>query len=298
MNSSENLYVNEEDDTPFLATDPKLFSFKNMFQFIRIGIPRVLLIILVLISTIFVSFTITKNPSAYNSFWIKWGTLLFLKIYGVRKIEIDEESRRNIESSRAKIIIVNHCNYVDSFPILHLFPDAKIICSDFIKDIPILSRFSNNNAIYLKSTFHGDNISQKIVEEVENGNRIIIFAEGVCSNPELLLKLRGGGFVPQKDILPVHISYGNTFFVNGEQDMLQHFLWQSSLLENKVKIRVLKDYSIKEEDKKDIEIFKENFRIYYARGFGIKLSRYSYLDHPYLNLKNEKLKKKGLKKNE
>ena len=38
-------------------------------------------------------------------------------------------------------------------------------------------------------------------------------------------------------------------------------------------------------DKEDIEIFKENFRKYYASSFGTSLSEKSYKDHPYFMLK-------------
>ena len=45
-------------------------------------------------------------------------------------------------------------------------------------------------------------------------------------------------------------------------------------------------HQVTEEDKQgDIEVFKENFRKYYANGFGISLSDKSYKDHPYFKLK-------------
>ena len=60
---------------------------------------------------------------------------------------------------------------------------------------------------------------------------------------------------------------------------------QISNSRNHVKVRIIEDYQVTEEDKKDVEIFKENFRKYYANGFGISLSEKSYKDHPYFKLK-------------
>jgi hypothetical protein len=54
---------------------------------------------------------------------------------------------------------------------------------------------------------------------------------------------------------------------------------------NSVKVRVIQEYKVTEEDKKDIEVFKENFRNYYANGFGIVLSEKNYKNHPYFKLK-------------
>ena len=87
------------------------------------------------------------------------------------------------------------------------------------------------------------------------------------------------------NILPVHIDYDDNYWVMGEQDMILHAFTQISNSRNRVKIRVIKDYQVKEEDKEDIEIFKENFRKYYASSFGTSLSEKSYKDHPYFMLK-------------
>jgi hypothetical protein len=67
--------------------------------------------------------------------------------------------------------------------------------------------------------------------------------------------------------------------------MIFHAFTQMSNSKNQVKVRVIKDYQITEDDKANIEIFKENFRKYYANGFNINLSEKSYKEHPYFKLK-------------
>ena len=42
--------------------------------------------------------------------------------------------------------------------------------------------------------------------------------------------------------------------------MVLHAMTQISNYRNSVKVRIIPDYKITENDKKDIEIFKENFR--------------------------------------
>jgi hypothetical protein len=166
----------------------------------------------------------------------------------------------------------------------YLFPDAKFIASEYISRIPIICKFGKSKCIYLKNEF-GGKLTDEIQKELDNGTKIIFFGEGVCSNSKFLLKLRNGAFVPKKNILPVHIDYGDSYWVMGEQDMVFHAFTQMSNSRNNVKVRVIKDYHVKEEDKENIEVFKENFRKYYADGFDISLSEKNYKDHPYFKLK-------------
>jgi hypothetical protein len=67
----------------------------------------------------------------------------------------------------------------------------------------------------------------------------------------------------------------------GEQDMNAHIINTMSSFRNKVSVRVLPDYIPSEDEKKDIDLFRENYRKYYASGFGLKLSNKGYKDHPY-----------------
>jgi len=67
--------------------------------------------------------------------------------------------------------------------------------------------------------------------------------------------------------------------------MVFHAFTQMSNSRNQVKVHVIKDYQVTEEDKENIEVFKENFRKYYANGFGISLSEKSYKQHPYFKIK-------------
>ena len=67
--------------------------------------------------------------------------------------------------------------------------------------------------------------------------------------------------------------------------MIFHAFTQMSNSRNYVKVRVIPDYKVTEDDKENIEVFKENFRKYYVNGFGINLSEKSYKEHPYFKLK-------------
>jgi hypothetical protein len=166
----------------------------------------------------------------------------------------------------------------------YLFPDAKFIASEYISKIPVIQKFGKSKCIYLKNEF-GGKLTDEIQAELDKGTKIVFFGEGVCSNPRFLLKLRTGAFVPKMNILPVHIDYGDNYWVMGEQDMVLHAFTQMSNSRNQVKVRVIQDYHVTEEDKQDIEVFKENFRKYYKNGFGISLSEKTYKDHPYFKLK-------------
>jgi 1-acyl-sn-glycerol-3-phosphate acyltransferase len=225
-----------------------------------------------------------KNNQSLINNTLKWSARLKMYFFGYNRINISPTDLERIRQSQSQIILAKHSSYIDLLLMAHLFPDAKFIASEYISRIPIIRKFGESKCIYLKNEF-GGNLSDEIQAELDKGTKIVFFGEGVCSNPKFLLKLRSGAFVPKKNILPVHIDYGENYWVMGEQDMVLHAFTQMSNFRNHVKVRVIEDYQVTEEDKKDVEIFKENFRKYYANGFGISLSEKSYKDHPYFKLK-------------
>jgi len=224
-----------------------------------------------------------KNQNFINR-TLKLATRAKMYFFGYHKIDISPLDLERIRLSQSQIILAKHSSYIDLLLMAYLFPDAKFIASEYISRIPIINRFGKSKCIYLKNEF-GGNLTDEIQAELDKGTKIVFFGEGVCSNPRFLLKLRNGAFVPKMNILPVHIDYGDNYWVMGEQDMVLHAFTQMSNSQNHVKVRVIQDYHVTEEDKNDIEIFKENFRKYYTNGFGISLSEKSYKDHPYFKLK-------------
>jgi 1-acyl-sn-glycerol-3-phosphate acyltransferase len=271
-------------DNPFDANEIRFWSVRTIPKFIFRGIPRLLLILIMYIIVFFITIFFNDKNQEFINRTLKWVTRTKLYFFGYNYINISSADMELIRQSNSQIILAKHSSYLDILLMSYLFPDAKFIASEYISRIPIISKFGKSKCIYLKNEF-GGNLTDEIQAELDKGTKIIFFGEGVCSNPEFLLKLRNGAFVPKKNILPVHIDYGNNYWVMGEQDMVFHAFTQMSNSRNQVKVRVLKDYQITEDDKKDIEVFKENFRKYYANGFGISLSEKSYKEHPYFKLK-------------
>jgi 1-acyl-sn-glycerol-3-phosphate acyltransferase len=273
-----------EQDNPFDVKETRFWSIRTIPKFLFRGIPRLIIIfimyLVVFCITIFFS---EKNQSLINK-TLKWTTRIKMYFFGYNHIDISKADLERIRQSQSQIILAKHRSYIDILLISYLFPDAKFIASEYISRIPVISKFGKSKCIYLKNEF-GGNLTNEIQSELDKGTKIIFFGEGVCSNPKFLLKLRNGAFVPKKNILPIHIDYGDNYWVMGEQDMVFHALTQMSNSRNYVKVRVIEDYVVTEEDKKDIDIFKENFRKYYIDGFGIRLSDKSYKDHPYFKLK-------------
>ncbi len=271
-------------DNPFNAKEIRFWSIRTIPKFIFRGIPRLIIILIIYIIVLFITIFFNYKNQRFINRTLKWVTRTKLYFFGYNYIDISSTDMELIRQSDSQIIFAKHSSYLDILLISHLFSDAKFIASEYISKIPIINKFGKSKCIYLKNEF-GGNITQEIQNELDKGTKIVFFGEGVCSNSKFLLKLRNGAFVPKKNILPVHIDYGDNYWVNGEQDMVLHAFTQISNSKNSVKVRVLKDYQITEEDKKDIEVFKENFRKYYADGFDISLSEKSYKDHPYFKLK-------------
>ena len=271
-------------DNPFEAKEIRFWSVRTIPKFIFRGIPRLIIMLIMYIILFFITrFFNDKNQSFINK-TLKYTTRLKMYFFGYNNIDISSSDFEYIRQSDSQIIFAKHSSYLDILLMSYLFPDAKFVASEYISRIPIIRKFGKSKCIYLKNEF-GGNLTDEIQEELNKGTKIIFFGEGVCSNPKFLLKLRNGAFVPKKNILPVHIDYGNNYWVMGEQDMIFHAFTQMSNSRNYVKVRVIPDYKVTEDDKENIEVFKENFRKYYVNGFGINLSEKSYKEHPYFKLK-------------
>lgn len=282
---------------PFEASEVRFWSVRTIPKFLFRGIPRLIIIIIGYMITAFLTLFFSTKRQNYVSSVLKWATRLKMYFFGYKKIDISKEDIERIKNNKAQIIVANHSSYMDILLMCYLFPDAKFIASNYISKLPIIKKFGETRCIYLKDEF-GGNLTDVIADELKKGTKIIFFSEGVCCRPDILLKLRNGAFVPQMDILPVNIDYDKTYWVMGEQDMIMHAFSQISNFKNKVKVRILPPYKVSTEDKTDIEVFKENFRKYYANGFNVKLSEKSYKDHPYYKLKykNSDKEKIDLKK--
>jgi 1-acyl-sn-glycerol-3-phosphate acyltransferase len=271
-------------DNPFDAKETRFWSIRTIPKFIFRGIPRLILIFIMYIIVFIVTLFFNDKNQALINKTLKWTTRTKLYFFGYNNIDISLTDVEYIIKSNSQIILSKHSSYLDILLMSYLFPEAKFIASEYISRIPIIRKFGKSKCIYLKNEF-GGNLTDEIQRELDKGTKIIFFGEGVCSNPKFLLKLRNGAFVPKKNILPVHIDYGDNYWVMGEQDMIFHALTQMSNSRNRVKVRVIEDYQVTEEDKENIEVFKENFRKYYAKGFGISLSEKSYKEHPYFKIK-------------
>ena len=271
-------------DNPFDAKETRFWSIRTIPKFIFRGIPRLLLIFIMYIILFFITIFFNDKNQGFINRTLKWATRIKLYFFGYNYIDISQSDIEYIKQSDSQIILAKHSSYLDILLMSYLFPEAKFIASEYISRIPIIRKFGKSKCIYLKNEF-GGNLTDEIQRELDKGTKIIFFGEGVCSNAKFLLKMRNGAFVPKKNILPVHIDYGDNYWVMGEQDMVFHAFTQMSNNRNQVKVRVIKDYQVAEDDKENIEVFKENFRKYYANGFGISLSEKSYKEHPYFKLK-------------
>jgi len=281
----EDLYIKDEEDEPFKAEEIRMWSIKTISKMMIFGVPRIIFLIITYIIVLTIGLFFTKKNEKFQNIVMTCLARIKLWIFGYWKIHMSKESKQNLKNSDAQIIIANHSSYMDTCVMGSLFPTGKFIASEFISKIPLLKNLGKTKCIYLTSEFSG-NLTDIIQKELNRGSRIVFFSEGVCSRPDLLLKLRSGAFVPNLKILPVHINYENSkFWVNGEQDMLSHIINHISSRRNKLEVKVLPEYIPSEEEKSNIELFKENFRKYYAKGTGIKLSKKDYKDHPYFKLK-------------
>ena len=271
----------ENDDRPFDAEEVRMWSVRTMSRFLVIGLPRMIFLILIYIFFLPLGFIFNKNNIYFQNILFQIISRFKLYVFGFFNIDISKKDKEIIQKSDAQIIIVNHSSYLDCCVVDLLIPDTKYITSEFISKMFLFKNFLKYKCIFLKNDYKSGNITDDIQRELDKGTRIVFFSSGVCSRPEFVLKLRNGAFVPNLKILSVHVNYYDKFWVMGEQDMNAHIINTMSSFRNKVSVRVLPEYIPSEDEKKDIDLFRENYRKYYASGFGLKLSNKSYKDHPY-----------------
>lgn len=284
-------YATEEDDEPFKVNEQRFWSIRTIPKFLLFGIPRIVFMIVFYIIIFIITLSFNKDNINFQNKFIGYCARLKLEFFGFKDIDIDEKSFEIIKNSKAQIIICNHSSYIDSLLLLYLIPEAKIIASDFVGKIPIINNLFKHKCLYLTSDFKG-NMTDLIAKEIEMGNRIIIFSEGVCCRSDLLIKLRNGAFVPKKNILPIFIDYPDkNYWVMGENDMVMHAMCLLANRRNRILLRACPEYVVEEKDN-DVEQFNENFRKYYAQEFNIKLSKKSYKDHPFYKQKIKNIPEK------
>jgi 1-acyl-sn-glycerol-3-phosphate acyltransferase len=271
----------ENDDRPFDAQEVRMWSVRTMSRFLVVGLPRLIFLILIYIFFLPFGFMFHDGNYHFQNILFKIISRFKLYVFGFFKVDISKKDRDILRKSDAQVIVVNHSSYLDCCVVDLLIPDTKYIASEFISKMPLFKQFLKTKCIFLGNDFKSGNITEKIQRELDKGTRIVFFSSGVCSRPEFVLKLRNGAFVPKLKILSVHVNYYDKFWVMGEQDMNAHIINTMSSFRNKVSVRVLPDYIPSEDEKKDIDLFRENYRKYYASGFGLKLSNKSYKDHPY-----------------
>ena len=286
------------EDNPFIINRKnKLICLKTVIFFIYRGILRCLLLMITTI-TIWACGFFIKNSENFRLKVTTILTRLVLYFCGYKNINIDEDSKKNLQNTQSKIIFVNHSSYMDIMLISYLFPDAVFVASKFLKNMPFLKEYGKYNCIFFSSTFGGNNILTEIEKKLSEGKRIIFFSEGCCSRSDILLKLRKGAFTFGRSICPVHVSYENDLnWIMGSDNIMSHLIYQLSKPKNELKIKVLNDYNPNEEEKNNIDLFIENFREYYVKNTGIKMSNLSYANHPFYErkFKVEKKQKEEIK---
>ena len=276
-------------DNPFEVAEKKFWSVNVVPKFLLRGVPRVCTILFWYLIVFILTLFFTQRNLNYQHWVLRWSCRLKLWLCGYKNIECSNQDWLKMKNTDAQIIFCKHSSYIDIGMMCYLMPEVKFVASSYVKNIPIINKFGRYSCIYMESEFGGNSLTEKIQKEIDKGHKILYFGEGVCSRGDHLLKLRNGMFVPKKKILPIHIEYEeHNNWVMGEQDMIQHFLQQLANFKNKVKVRVLNEYDPNEEDKNDIEKFKENFRDYYIKNLNLIKSKKSYQDHTFYKLKLDK----------
>ena len=276
-------------DNPFEVEEKKFWSVRVVPKFLLRGVPRICTILFWYLIVFILTLFFTQKNLNYQHWLLKWSCRFKLWLCGYKNIECSNQEWLKLKNTDAQIIFCKHSSYIDIGLMCYLMPDVKFVASSYVKNIPVINKFGRYSCIYMESEFGGNSLTEKIQKEIDKGHKILYFGEGVCSRGDHLLKLRNGMFVPRKKILPIHIEYEEqNNWVMGEQDMIQHFFRQLSNFKNKVKVRVLDEYEPNEEEKNDLEKFKENFREYYSKNLGLIKSEKSYQDHTFYKLKLDK----------
>jgi 1-acyl-sn-glycerol-3-phosphate acyltransferase len=195
----------------------------------------ILLIIIIVISNILILIYSIKKGVC--------GFLLYLN--NLANIKIKTKNTYNLENfTKDRIIIMaNHLNGIDYFPIAQIFNNLNKNKSLYtIVTSKIFNAEQNKNIITNSMNYFGDSfinycnlikyikgdkesgkeVRKKIVEVINNNNTVLLFPEGIVTRKGIPESFRPGSFEICKEnsisILPITIKYNKKLGVNSDEN--------------------------------------------------------------------------------
>lgn len=107
------------------------------------------------------------------------------------------------ENYNNHVIISNHNSFLDCFILYYLFKGTFTASDKILNNV-----FCRLICKPISITFFKRGIDINIIDKFKDINTpLIIFPEGIISNPDTLVKFRSGAFVLNKPVVPVVLSY-------------------------------------------------------------------------------------------
>jgi len=145
----------------------------------------------------------------------------------------------NLISTKNKVVIANHCNYIDPFVLHKVFGDnVRFIASSTVKKMPFGYKLEHDMPILFIDRGGSSNTVQQMTKfmEGDKNRSIAIFPEGMISHPKTLVKFRTGAFNTGFPVQPVVIRYKPYVYCDNVLKLFSYLYSQRKTLEITVDI--------------------------------------------------------------
>ena len=106
----------------------------------------------------------------------------FIKVlWALRLLKVKVDKKDVLSNLKSAIVVANHSAYLDSFVMLGLLKHATIIPKASLSETNVMKLVINE--LYTPNSVPFDEIVERIKEDFDNGNTLIMFPEGTRSTP-------------------------------------------------------------------------------------------------------------------
>jgi 1-acyl-sn-glycerol-3-phosphate acyltransferase len=145
---------------------------------------------------------ISKVPFSYGIDGAHSVTTSFLSMLNCKLVVKGIE---NIKDTK-KVIISNHVSPFDMLPYFYIFKCATL-ASSIVNQSPLGRKFSSLYPIVFVDRGHQSKTVQKMKNMIDKIGSLLLFPEGMCTNPNTVTKFRSGAFHIGYPVCPSIITY-------------------------------------------------------------------------------------------
>lgn len=140
------------------------------------------------------------------SYGVEDGRNMLSKVFKLNNTKIRVHGLNNINTNTKKVYISNHTSYMDSLVLFYIL-NTNFLASVNIVKHPVSKKYTDIVPLILIERGSSKNTTKRLKEEIDKNGSVLIFPQGIYSNPHTITKFRSGAFNLGYPIYPIIIKY-------------------------------------------------------------------------------------------